>query len=316
MESQNSSLIQQFITAEDLPPDYADDAQRWFLPLVDELKQKRAATRSDRQKEVQLSGEARQAPLFIGINGAQGTGKSTLGALLDCLLSAEGYRVANLSIDDFYLSKAARLEQARDIHPLFRSRGMPGSHNMPLFLRKIAELQSASSETLLSLPRFDKAHDDCVPEDQWPTITGPVDFIILEGWIVGLQPETEEALTDPINPFEKQEDSEGIWRRTVNNALAGDYQRIFAELDMLVLLKAPSFDQVFEWRQLQEDKLRQRQSDGSELMDQRTLSRFIQHFERLTCHSLKILPAIADRVFVLDEHHRVVSCAPALAQEP
>ncbi|MCZ6716761.1 MAG: hypothetical protein O6946_06825 [Gammaproteobacteria bacterium] len=43
--------------------------------------------------------------LFIGINGAQGTGKSTLAAFLRLALESNaGWRVAVLSIDDFYLT--------------------------------------------------------------------------------------------------------------------------------------------------------------------------------------------------------------------
>jgi D-glycerate 3-kinase len=78
------------------------------------------------------------------------------------------------------------------------------------------------------------------------------------------------------------------------------------------MLQAPSFEQVYAWRGLQEEKLRQsrqeaRGSDLSGIMSTAQLSRFIQHFERLTRHSLATLPASADLVFSLNQAHRVVA---------
>ena len=39
---------------------------------------------------------------MLAINGAQGTGKSKVAALLDCLLGQKGFKDRNLSIDDLY----------------------------------------------------------------------------------------------------------------------------------------------------------------------------------------------------------------------
>lgn len=291
-------LLQQFIAAESLPESYGEDAKRWFLPLLPQLKQ----ARSDK-------GEA--GSLLLGINGAQGTGKSTLAALLATLLGSEGFVVANLSIDDFYLSRATREELARTSHPLLASRGVPGTHDTELLRDKISELSAAGEQQSVAIPRFDKSSDDCCPESEWPTLQGPVDFIILEGWFIGLQAQAEADLDAAVNALEEKEDSEGKWRRLVNTALAGDYQEVFSKLDSLLMLRAPSFDQVYEWRRVQEDKLRARSAPGaSGIMDNDTLVRFIQHFERLTRHCLSTLPDQADRVFALDAGHRVVSCQP------
>jgi len=290
-------LLQQFIEEEALPESYSEDAQRWFLPLLPQLKR----ARSDKA-----------GPLLLGINGAQGTGKSTLAALLTKLLASEGFVVANLSIDDFYLSKAAREELAQSAHPLFTSRGVPGTHDTELLGNKIQELRTAGEQQCVAIPRFDKASDDCCPEADWPTLRGPVDFIILEGWFIGLRPQDEAELVPAVNTLEENEDSQGSWRRQVNAALAADYQEVFSKLDSLLMLRAPSFDQVYEWRKVQEDKLGARSAPGaSGIMDNDSLVRFIQHFERLTRHCLSTLPEQADRVFVLDAGHRVVDCESA-----
>lgn len=291
-------LLQQFIEEESLPASYSEDARRWFLPLLPHLRQ----ARSDK-------GEA--GPFLLGINGAQGTGKSTLAKLLTRLLTNEGFIVANLSIDDFYLSKAARAELAHSAHPLFASRGVPGTHNTELLRSKIQELGTAGARQSVAIPSFDKSRDDCCPVSEWPTLRGPVDFIIVEGWFIGLHAQPEAELDSAVNTLEAEEDGEGSWRRQVNTALAGDYQDVFSMLDSLLMLRAPSFDQVYEWRKVQEDKLRTRSAPGAAgIMDNDALVRFIQHFERLTRHSLSTLPQQADRVFSLDAGHRVVSCQP------
>ncbi len=280
-----------FLADEQLPQDYAIDARRYFLPLLDHL--------------IALQ-RAKGRCLLLGINGAQGSGKSTLAALLCRLLASLGYSVANLSIDDFYLSNAARQELARQQHPLLVSRGVPGTHDTALLRAKLQALRKAEAGQRISLPRFDKARDDCQPQQRWPEIAAPVQFIFLEGWFVGLQPQAEAELAKPVNELESEEDAECRWRRFVNRSLAGDYQEVFAQLDELIMLQAPSFEQVFQWRGLQEAKLRQRSDhSASGVMDEARLRRFIQHFERLTRHCLRSLPARADQLFVLDTSHRI-----------
>lgn len=283
--------LSRFLADEQLPGSYGEDARRYFLPLLDKL--------------IALQ-QNKGSCLLLGINGAQGSGKSTLAALLCRMLRVLGHTVANLSIDDFYLSQAARQELARQQHPLLASRGVPGTHDTALLRHKLKVLQEAEAGERISLPRFDKASDDCRPEQDWPQIPAPVDFIFLEGWFVGLQPQSEAELASPVNDLEAEEDADGRWRRFVNHSLAADYQKVFAQLDALIMLKAPSFEQVYEWRGLQEAKLRQRSdSDATGIMDEARLRRFIQHFERLTRHCLDSLPARADQVFTLDTGHRI-----------
>ncbi|MCP4994757.1 MAG: hypothetical protein GY934_13400, partial [Gammaproteobacteria bacterium] len=67
-------------------------------------------------------------PMLLGINGAQGSGKSTLAAIV-CLLLNErhGLHSASLSLDDLYLTRAERQTMATKVHPLFTTRGVPGT---------------------------------------------------------------------------------------------------------------------------------------------------------------------------------------------
>jgi D-glycerate 3-kinase len=157
----------------------------------------------------------------------------------------------------------------------------------------------------VALPRFDKARDDRQPQNQWPLLAGPVDVIIFEGWCLGAGQQAEEALVHPINRLEREQDANGGWRRYVNQQLAGAYRDLFARLDLLLVLQAPSFDCVYRWRGLQEAKLAAR-GGGDRVMDSEQLQHFIAHYERLTRHCLATLPSLAQRVYQLDEDHRVL----------
>ena len=294
----NPQLIQDFLQAEQLPHAYGEDAQQWFVPLAAGL--------------IERCNSANNEALFIGINGAQGTGKTTLCRFLSHCCREEGLRVVELSIDDFYLPHAARQTLAKEVHPLLATRGVPGTHDTCALHECLNRLLDPEAAAAVSIPRFDKATDNPQPKQNWSLVQGPVDLVILEGWFIGVDPEAEDNLSGPINELEAESDPSGSWRRFVNAALAADYAPLFARMDMMVMLQAPSFEQVYAWRGLQEEKLRQSRqeaagSDLSGIMNREQLSRFIQHFERLTRHSLATLPASADLVFRLNENHRVVA---------
>ncbi len=245
-------------------------------------------------------------PLVVGLCGAQGSGKSTLTAALAAQLGSAGVRVAGLSLDDLYLTRAERRVLATTVHPLLSTRGVPGTHDVSLGCATFKQLAAAGS---IALPSFDKGVDDRRPRDAWPRVDGPAQVILFEGWCVGALPQTAAALASPINALERDEDATGAWRRYVNDALTGRYRELFDAIHTLVLLAAPSFEVVFQWRQEQERKLSWRLEasggDRSGVMDAAQLARFIAHYERLTRHILAEMPARADVLFDLDEHRRM-----------
>ena len=246
--------------------------------------------------------------LVVGINGAQGTGKSTLAGVIREFLDLLGLRSAALSLDDLYLPRAERLQLARTVHPLLATRGVPGTHDVALGIDLIERLRTLRSGDTVSLPRFDKARDDRAEAARWSVVSGPVDVVLFEGWCVGTPPQDEAALAQPVNALEANEDADGHWRRWVNERLAHDYARLFAPIDRLVFLHAPDFAQVFEWRRQQEaDTARVAGSSGSRLLNDTALRRFIGHYERLTRHALAVLPQRADVVVDLDADHRIAA---------
>jgi len=289
--------LDDFLREHRLPAAYAATAQRWFLPLADTIAQRHAAA---------------GRPLLIGINGAQGSGKSTLAALLRRLLEARGLRALDLSIDDFYLGREPRRRLAREVHPLFVTRGVPGTHDIPLMRTTLRGLLQGSGP--LAIPRFDKAADERIPEDRWEQVDTPVDLVLLEGWCLGTPPQDEAALARPVNALEAQEDPDGRWRHHVNERLREDYQPLFAMVDHWVMLAAPSFECVYHWRLEAERKLAEDIADpehANHLMDAPRLARFVQHYQRLTEHTLACLPKRVQTLFTLDEQRRITGCRQA-----
>lgn len=233
--------------------------------------------------------------LFVlGICGAQGSGKSTLAAALAQRLAAQGLRAATLSLDDLYLTRAERQALARDVHPLFATRGVPGTHDVALGLATLDALKRGEAAPL---PRFDKARDERAPVSSWPQALPQTQVLLFEGWCLGARAQNPSALVAAVNELELLEDPHGVWRGHANAALGGDYQRLFARIDRLVFLAAPGWDTVAQWREQQEADLRASSTSAAlGVMSPEQIGRFVQHFERITRAALTEMPQRADLV--------------------
>jgi D-glycerate 3-kinase len=287
-----------------MPPDLSDlDLPRGYEAMIDPLCRPLADA---------IAGWRREAlrPIVVGVCGPQGSGKSTLCTVVVALLAERNVRTAVLGLDDLYLPKARREALATAIHPLFKTRGPPGTHDVALGLRVLDALTRDGPAGDVALPTFDKASDDRRAPDRWPHVITPVDIVLFEGWCVGAKPQASAALAAPINALEAEEDPAGRWRASVEAALAGPYQTLFGRLDRLILLKAPSFEQVYTWRAEQEAALAARletaPDPGRRTMAPDELRRFIMHYERLTRHILAEMPSRADLVVELGPGREVV----------
>ncbi|KRA74965.1 kinase [Caulobacter sp. Root656] len=275
-----------FLRDEALPAGFVAEVERLHAPLA-----------------ARIAAVAMGPAFVVGICGPQGSGKTTTVRVVAALLEAQGLKVATLSLDDLYLPRADREVLAREVHPLLRTRGVPGTHDVALGL---AVLDRLAGEGETALPRCDKAADDRAPVEAWPVVAGPVDVVLFEGWCVGARPEPAEALAAPVNALERERDPDGVWRAHVNAALAGSYRALFARLNLLVLFTAPDFETVMTWRREQEAKLRDRLAatgQGGAMIDDE-VAVFVQHYERLTRHIARETPARADVVVALDKDRR------------
>lgn len=275
-----------FLGRHDLSDDFTDIIERCYLPLAKRL-----------EKEA-----SNFCPFTIGIGGAQGTGKSTLADFLKLSLEySGGYSVVALSLDDFYYTHAERHHLGAVVHPLLATRGVPGTHDLQMLFTCLERLRLLRPGETMALPRFDKAQDDRADPVTWPIVSGPIDVVVLEGWCLGAVAQPPEALAVAVNALERVADSAGVWRRYVNEQLAGGYASLVERIDYLVYLKAPDFDAVLRWRREQERKLAAR---DQEAMSDIEVGRFVQHFERLTRALLASPPPGTDVLVALDGAHR------------
>lgn len=248
-------------------------------------------------------------PLIVGINGSQGSGKSTLTKILKTIIE-QGFdkTVVSLSIDDLYKTKYERQKMAEVVHPLFSTRGVPGTHDTNLGISVLNHLLEGNHNEL-AIPVFDKSIDDRLPVSQWPVFKGQCDIVLFEGWCVGAIAENEESLNTPVNTLEQFEDEDASWRHIINNQLKNDYSDLFSLIDLQVLMKIPGFEKVYEWRELQENKLKvssESDTDSSlSIMSNKEIKRFIMHYERITKHTLKEMPDRCDIVFEINDEHQI-----------
>lgn len=284
-----------FLVSNQLPASYISDALRAYQPLIDDI----------------LLRLQTKKPIILGINGCQGSGKSTSAAFLETTFKTEhALSVVNISLDDFYLSKASRQQKARNIHPLFATRGVPGTHDIKLALNTIQAILNGDCP---AISRFNKATDDLLPQDDWDKAPDHIDLIILEGWFLGALPQAEHSLNQSINALESAEDTQGIWRQHVNEQLKGEYQTLFSLIDCLVMLKAPSFNTVFQWRLEQETKLAKKLqtslsvgNSNKGLMSEAEIKRFVAFFQRLTESMLEEMPQRADHCYFLNTERQII----------
>jgi D-glycerate 3-kinase len=244
---------------------------------------------------------ARGQTRILALSGAQGSGKSTLAAQVVAAARASGRHAAAASLDDFYLDRPAREALAASVHPLFVTRGVPGTHDLPLMHDVFEKIHAGEP---LRLPVYDKGSDARLPEDDWRQVDGPLDLFVFEGWCLGVGAQSEAALATPVNALESEEDPQAVWRRHVNACLARDYPAIWSQFDTLVMLRAPSFAIVADWRDQAEAPLRA--ADAPRAMNPQQMRRFVMHYQRLTEHALAMLQAQADLVLRQDDARRVV----------
>ena len=243
--------------------------------------------------------------LFIGFSGGQGSGKTTIAEILKIILKIFFKRNVHVSsIDDFYKTLQERKKMEKTIHPLFKTRGVPGTHDVNL-IRKFFDFAKKKNFKKIKLPRFDKSTDNRLNQRHWFNIKKKPEIIILEGWCVGAKPQLDLLIKKPKNTLEKYEDKELIWRKYVNQKLKKEYKNLFKMIDHFIFIKIPNFKMVFKWRLLQENKLRKRSHPKKKIMSYNEIKRFIMFYERITLQMIKDLSKSASIIMLLKKNHQI-----------
>ena len=234
------------------------------------------------------------------IAGSQGSGKSTLTAVLKLVLEKfYKKKVMLLSIDDYYLSKNKRLKLSKKIHPLLITRGVSGTHNIAALRKDIINFQKKKFPIVA--PLFNKLKDDISSKKK---IIKKAEILLLEGWCCGSTPINREYLFNNINHLESTLDKNKLWRQYYNSQLQKDYKKVFSLFDQQIYIQAPSFTYILKWRYAQE-KSNALKSKDEKFMKKTDLRKFIQHYEKLTKWMIKTMPAKADMLIKIDKNQKI-----------
>ena len=243
--------------------------------------------------------------LFLGFSGGQGSGKTTTAGILKIILKKFFKREIHVSsIDDFYKTLDDRNKMSNKIHPLFKIRGVPGTHDINL-VKNFFNFIKKKKFKKIKLPKFEKATDDRLKKKYWFYIKKKPEIVILEGWCVGAKPQLNSLIKKPINILEKYKDKDLTWRKYVNEKLKKEYRKLFEMIDHFIFIKIPSFDMVLKWRFIQENKLRKVSYLKKKIMSYNEIKRFIMFYERITLQMTKDLSKSASVVMLLKKNHEI-----------
>lgn len=227
-----------------------------------------------------------QRPLIQGILGGQGTGKTTLAAILTRMLQSLGYRSLSLSLDDLYKTHADRV-QLRQQDPRLLWRGPPGTHEIELGIQVLDQLRQPQSHAAIALPRFDKSlhqgsGDRVTPE----SVTG-VDIVLFEGWCVGVRPIDPRCFE--VAPAPIVTDADRAFACEMNHRLQA-YVPLWNRLDSLIVLHPVDYRLSQQWRKQAEQQLR---ASGKSGMSDGEIDQFVEYFWKALHPELFIPPLIA-----------------------
>lgn len=198
-------------------------------------------------------------PFLLGINGPQGSGKTTLSTALCHRLKADGIEPISISIDDFYLTRSEQIALAAQHpdNPYLQQRGYPGTHDVHLGAQVLRDLKSHG---VAKIPRYDKsAHQGHGDRAGWSEVTRRPDLVIVEGWMLGFTP-TSTAMDLSL---------------AVTNELLAGYKAWHEPLDGFLQLAADDFHHVLHWRVEAEEKMK---AAGKPGMSTEEVTRYAQLF--------------------------------------
>tara|TARA_B110000305_G_C19283145_1_gene560319 strand:- start:72 stop:770 length:699 start_codon:yes stop_codon:yes gene_type:complete len=169
-------------------------------------------------------------PIFIGIHGPQGCGKSTSCKNIKNKLTSYGFKVCIISIDDFYYPYDEMNKILTTFNdPLYSHRGMAGTHDTEQLYSCLERLQCGMNT---EIPIFNKEfHNGRGDRTGYLYIENNMDVIIIEGWMIGYKQ------TD-VTPNEL----------VLFNNMLSKYNRLNEYINLWFYIKAENIDFIYDWR--------------------------------------------------------------------
>ena len=203
---------------------------------------------------------------IIGISALPGTGKTTLGNWLEAISLHLNFKIAVISIDDFYLP-SDEMKLAIKNNPWNVSRGFPGSHSVKLMYEKLLYWKINGE---LNVPVFDKSLRNGLGDRSHWRLDNP-DLVILEGWFLGIEPFSINVNNQNTHEAELSPD-ESSYRLIIQKNL-NDYLQIWSLIDNVWHLKPLKFEYMNMWKTNQEKEMLLQK--GNALQDEK-LSNFLR----------------------------------------
>ena len=184
----------------------------------------------------------------IGLSALPGTGKTTLGLLIERLLLKMDIKASVVSMDDFYLPFSEMKIAIKD-NPWNVSRGLPGSHSINLIEERILEWKNTGR---FNYPVFDKSLRNGLGDRSGWKIDFP-EILILEGWFLGVTQISPELISkENIKPPLLNREIE--YRLTIQKNLK-DYLKIWQLIEKIWQIKPKNFSYMDDWKSEQENQM-------------------------------------------------------------
>ena len=184
----------------------------------------------------------------IGLSALPGTGKTTLGLLIEKLSLKMNIKVSVVSMDDFYLPFSEMNFAIKD-NPWNVSRGFPGSHSTYLIEDRILEWKNTG---IFNYPVFDKSLRNGLGDRSAWEIKFP-DVLILEGWFLGVnQISSEEISKEKVKPCLYSHEVE--YRLKIQKNL-NEYFKVWQLIEKIWQIKPKEFSYMDDWKSDQENEM-------------------------------------------------------------
>ena len=184
----------------------------------------------------------------IGLSALPGTGKTTLGFLIERLLLKMDIKACVVSMDDFYLPSSEMKIAIKD-NPWNVSRGFPGSHSIYLIEERILEWKNTGR---FNYPIFDKSLRNGLGDRSYWKIDFP-EILILEGWFLGVNQISFQRISkENIKPPLLNKEIE--YRSKIQKNLK-DYLKIWQLIEKIWQIKPKNFSYMNHWKSDQENEM-------------------------------------------------------------
>ena len=192
--------------------------------------------------------KSRKKRIVIGLSALPGTGKTTLGLLIERLSLKMDIKASVVSMDDFYLP-FSEMNKAINDNPWNVSRGFPGSHSIYLIEERILEWKKTGR---FNYPVFDKSLRNGLGDRSCWKIDFP-EILIFEGWFLGVnkissQEISKENVKPPLHTTEIE------YRSKIQKNL-NDYLKIWQLIEKIWQIRPKYYSYMDQWKSNQENKM-------------------------------------------------------------